>query len=369
LERCACRIACRGDDAGSIAQLIQKVSDICIVYFAAKLVISGELTVGQMVAFRMLAGRVSQPVLRLVQMWQDFQQTSISIKRLGDIFNSKPEPTMEGTKTRLPAIEGTIRFDKVRFRYRPEGAEVIQNMSFLIKPNTVVGIGTIHKRGKAKACIKCPIPSSSSFLGQLTKSKWRNYDYVASLTQQNSRVLYYYERLNNKKRIHINERWVSYMIKNEAILKGWIQNELIQYLQKRNPNVPGIPFKIRPPEKRDLKVAIKFWNTMISNYEITDVYTGKVINEESMSQYGKIAIDHFMPWSYVASDEMWNLTPTFTAINSSKSNYLPGQESDRSNLARQQFVAKCIASDNKNIGRLYEAFKNKHINGTDMEDI
>lgn len=155
----------------------------------------------------------------------------------------------------------------------------------------------------------------------MTESEWRNYDYIASLVKQNERALYYYERLNNhKKQIQINERWASYIVKNEAILKGWIQNELIQYLQWRNPNVPGIPFKLRPSEKRDLKIAIKFWNTVISHYEITDVYTGNIINEESISQYGKITIDHFKPWSYVASDEMWNLTPTFATINSSKSN-------------------------------------------------
>ncbi len=145
------RTSILANNAGSVAQFVQKVSDICILYFAAKLVIRGELTVGQMVAFRMLAGRVSQPVLRLVQMWQDFQQTSISIKRLGDIFNSKPEPTMEGTKTRLPAIEGVIHFDKVRFRYRPDGAEVINNMSFLIKPNSVVGI--VGRSGSGKSTI------------------------------------------------------------------------------------------------------------------------------------------------------------------------------------------------------------------------
>lgn len=225
------------------------------------------------------------------------------------------------------------------------------------------------KEAKRKLALNVPYRLQSPFLGQLTESEWRNYDYVASLTRQNERVLYYYERLNNnKKHIHINGRWVSYIIKNEAILKGWIQNELIQYLQKRNPNVPGIPFKLKPPEKRDLKIAIKFWNTVISHYEITDVYTGNIINEESISKYGKIAIDHFMPWSYVASDEMWNLTPTFASINSSKSNYLPGRKSDKDNLARQQFMVKHMASENKNIGKLYETFKKKHINGTDIED-
>lgn len=137
--------------AGAIAQFVQKVFDIAILYYGARLAINGEMTVGEMVAFRMLAGRVSQPVLRLVQTWQDFQQTSISIQRLGDIFNTKSEPTIEGTKTMLPAIQGFISFDRVTFRYRMDCAEVIKNMSFNIKPNTVVGI--VGRSGSGKSTI------------------------------------------------------------------------------------------------------------------------------------------------------------------------------------------------------------------------
>ena len=105
-----------GNTAGALAQFVQKCFDIAILYFGAKLVIAGEMTVGQMVAFRMLSGRVSQPVMRLVQMWQDFQQTSLSIKRLGDIFHAKPEPALQKSQTRLPDIIGNIIFDKVLFQ-------------------------------------------------------------------------------------------------------------------------------------------------------------------------------------------------------------------------------------------------------------
>lgn len=138
-------------NAGAVAQFIQKIADIMILWIGARLVIAGDLTVGQLVAFRMLSGRVSNPVLRLVQMWQDFQQTSISVKRLGDIFNSKPEPSVNSSKMRLPAINGDIRFEKVSFRYNPQSAEVIRNMSFGIRPNTVVGI--VGKSGSGKSTI------------------------------------------------------------------------------------------------------------------------------------------------------------------------------------------------------------------------
>lgn len=138
-------------NAGAVAQFVQKIADLLILWIGARLVIGGNLTVGQLVAFRMLSGRVSGPVLRLVQMWQDFQQTSISVKRLGDIFNSKPEPSMNTSKMRLPAIKGDIRFEKVSFRYSPQNAEVIRNMSFGIRPNTVVGV--VGRSGSGKSTI------------------------------------------------------------------------------------------------------------------------------------------------------------------------------------------------------------------------
>ncbi len=154
-------------NAGAAAQLVQKIFDLAILWLGARLVIDGQLTVGQLVAFRMLAGRVSSPVLRLVQMWQDFQQASISVQRLGDIFNSKPEPTMDSSKTRLPKIVGDIRFDRVSFRYRLDGAEVIKNMSFGIRPNTVVGV--VGRSGSGKSTIskliqRLYIPESGKIL-------------------------------------------------------------------------------------------------------------------------------------------------------------------------------------------------------------
>lgn len=138
-------------NAGAIGQLIQKVSDLAILWLGAHLVMDGSISVGQLIAFRMLSSRVSGPVLRLVQMWQDFQQTGISIKRLGDIFNTKPEPTIDPSKARLPEINGDIRFEKVRFRYRIDSAEVIRDMSFNIKPGTIVGV--VGRSGSGKSTI------------------------------------------------------------------------------------------------------------------------------------------------------------------------------------------------------------------------
>ena len=99
-----------------MVQLISKVVTAAILYFGAKLVIRGGLSVGELVAFNILAGRVSAPVLRLAQMWQDFHQARLSISRLGDILNTTAEPTYMPGRARLPAIRGQITLDHVTFR-------------------------------------------------------------------------------------------------------------------------------------------------------------------------------------------------------------------------------------------------------------
>ena len=137
--------------AGTTGQFIQKVFDLLILFFGAKAVMDGNFTVGQLVAFRMLSGRVSGPVLRLVQLWQEYQQASLSVKRIGDIFNTAPEPTLNTNQTAMPKINGRIVFDKVHFRYNAQGGEVIKGMSFEIEPGTIVGV--VGRSGSGKSTI------------------------------------------------------------------------------------------------------------------------------------------------------------------------------------------------------------------------
>ena len=137
--------------AGTTGQFIQKIFDLLILFFGAKAVMDGNFTVGQLVAFRMLSGRVSGPVLRLVQLWQEYQQASLSVKRIGYIFNTAPEPVLNTNITSLPRLEGRIVFDKVHFRYNPQGGEVIKGMSFEIEPGTVVGV--VGRSGSGKSTI------------------------------------------------------------------------------------------------------------------------------------------------------------------------------------------------------------------------
>ncbi len=135
--------------AGQGVQAIQKITTALTLWFGASLVMEGALTIGGLVAFNMLAGRVSQPILRLAQLWQDFQQVRISIDRLGDILNSRPEPMGAGGKQALPAIRGEVELKEVVFRYRPDRPPVLNEISLTIPPGQVVGIVGPSGSGKS----------------------------------------------------------------------------------------------------------------------------------------------------------------------------------------------------------------------------
>jgi len=107
------------------------------------------LSVGELVAFNILAGRVNAPVLRLAQIWQDFHQARLSVLRLGDILNTTAEPTYTVGRARLPAIRGNINFDHVTFRYRLDGQEVLHDVTFDVPAGQIVGIVGPSGSGKS----------------------------------------------------------------------------------------------------------------------------------------------------------------------------------------------------------------------------
>lgn len=130
-------------------QLIQKLVTVITLWLGAHLVINGKLTVGQLIAFNMLAGQVAAPVIRLAQLWQDFQQVGISVARLGDILNTPTEnPT---SRMALPNIKGQIDFEKISFRYRPDGAEILRDLNLTIKAGEILGI--VGRSGSGKSTL------------------------------------------------------------------------------------------------------------------------------------------------------------------------------------------------------------------------
>jgi ATP-binding cassette, subfamily B, bacterial HlyB/CyaB len=107
------------------------------------------LTVGELVAFNMLAGRVSAPILRIAQIWQDFHQARLSVLRLGDILNTATEPAYQPGRAVLPQIGGEIAFEHVGFRYRLDGPEILHDVSFHLPAGQMVGIVGPSGSGKS----------------------------------------------------------------------------------------------------------------------------------------------------------------------------------------------------------------------------
>ena len=161
------RVASLGNVASETVQFVSKLGSAAILYFGAKLVIGGELSVGELIAFNLLAGRVSAPVLRLAQTWQDFHQARLSVDRLGDILNTAPEPVYNPGKMALAAVRGDISFENVSFRYRIDGQKILHDINLEVPAGQVIGIVGTSGSGKstlAKLVQRLYLPESGRVL-------------------------------------------------------------------------------------------------------------------------------------------------------------------------------------------------------------
>ena len=137
--------------AGSTAHLIQKSASLAILWFGARMVMEGSFTVGQLIAFQMLSGRVTEPILRLATLWQDFQQARVSIERLGDVLNFPAEPDSSPGRSSPGRIRGKLEFERVGFRYRLDGPPILDDINLTVEPGTTVGI--VGRSGSGKSTL------------------------------------------------------------------------------------------------------------------------------------------------------------------------------------------------------------------------
>ena len=161
------RVLSLGNVATESVQFINRAVTALLLFFGARYVMGGSLTVGELVAFNMLASRVNTPVLRLAQIWQDFHQTRLSVARLGDILNTPPEPLLAPGRAALPQVRGDIAFEHVSFRYRIDGPEILANVSFFVPAGQIVGIVGPSGSGKstlAKLIQRLYVPESGRVL-------------------------------------------------------------------------------------------------------------------------------------------------------------------------------------------------------------
>ena len=177
-------------------------------------------------------------------------------------------------------------------------------------------------RYKRTLTLNVPYRLQAPFLTEFRGDTWNcgTRELAGRINQQQQLMYYFLDYAGLDTRIRIVPEWMEYLLQNQEILRGWIQYHMILYLQRRNPSVPGISDKLYPPQERKLEKVKKYWKLLSTLAPIREIYG------ENRLASDNISIDHFVPWSYVAHDEFWNLHPTTRAINSSKSNHLPRWE-------------------------------------------
>ena len=136
---------------GSFGNLIQSLTGLGIMLVGGHMVMNGKMTIGQLIAFQMLVGQASAPILRLSGIWQSCQQTALSVERLGDILNTPLEPTKTKHHEKLPSVGGAIVFNDVTFRYHTDGPEILHQVTIQIQPGMKIGI--VGRSGSGKSTL------------------------------------------------------------------------------------------------------------------------------------------------------------------------------------------------------------------------
>ena len=154
-----------------------------------------------------------------------------------------------------------------------------------------------------------------------------------------------------KREIYFHPSWMEMIQDNTVSILGWIQYEKVKWLQNNNPEVPGLVYKLAPMDEkmRKLNNVRKLWECIFDISEVKDVFTGELVEPK------KYDVDHFIPWSFVMNDELWNLMPMDSSLNSVKSNRLPKWDPYFKRFAENQYLLYGYIHKNEVIHKRYEA--------------
>ena len=135
--------------ASSSSNFLNKVSGLVVLWFGAALVLSGDLTLGQLIAFRIIAGYVTSPLLRLAQLWQNFQETALSLERLSDIVDTPQEAEQDRDNIPMPLVKGHVKYENITFRFKRSGPLQLNGVDLEVEPGTFVGVVGQSGAGKS----------------------------------------------------------------------------------------------------------------------------------------------------------------------------------------------------------------------------
>ncbi|MEA5561301.1 HNH endonuclease domain-containing protein [Planktothrix agardhii] len=157
---------------------------------------------------------------------------------------------------------------------------------------------------------------------------------------ESKKPLYYFNstEYKNCNSLIFSSEWAEYLQENYPIVRGWVSWEFLKYMQQKNPNVPNIVNKLFMPQQRDsLSNQTKYWKIILTHKEIQCIYSKVKLNKDNIS------LDHYLPWSFVAHDQLWNLIPTTQSVNSSKSNNLPSTNQYFENFIKLQHLGLTVS--------------------------
>ena len=249
-----------------------------------------------------------------------------------------------------------------------QDAQRVTNLKSSEKKETI--IKALHSitdkeilRKKQVLTYNVPYRLQAPFLPRIKGESWNGSKKdLANRIASHEGIIYWFVQISGLDSIiEVSEEWTKYIRANYEVLLGWVQYNMIQYLQRRNPSVPGIPNKLRPPQERNLDKVKKLWKSIIEVEPVHEIYGALEIKPSDMS------IDHFVPWSYVAHDELWNLSPTTKSINSKKSNRLPDWDSYYPELRALQRHAYDLVWKYPSVHREFDKCLKEHVNSTDVQ--
>lgn len=213
---------------------------------------------------------------------------------------------------------------------------------------------TLNKMLK-ELTLNVPYRFLSPFFENKLRGQKKVQKLIEELSKEDNECIYeIYKNNKDENCIRIKNNWCNYLKYNYRIIQGWAYYRLVCFLQKRNPNVPGIAMKLEAPKNRDLREQTKIWKQVIEQRHITDLYTGLDFTETNYNDYGVLSIDHFIPWSFVLHDQMWNLVPTFKNINSKKSDNLLQYDTYIDRFCEIQYEAFCFVVDENRKNQIEE---------------
>lgn len=148
-----------------------------------------------------------------------------------------------------------------------------------------------------------------------------------------------------KRSVFVPNEWVRFFKTNQVELLGWIDRVKIEYLQGRNPEMPGMVYKMRRGEEsRNLKKVRALWDAvMLSGNEVEDIFSENLVSQDDYE------VDHFIPWTYVANNELWNLCPIKSSINQDKSNNVPPVEYIDKFVENQKLLFNVLKQENDKV--------------------